>query len=251
MHLDEIDEVKIDEIIQAKLKVASPVRVNRTTELVRAVLRKARDEWKWIASVPHIRRFKERTGRLRWLTHEEAERLLAELPPHQRAMAIFTLATGLRESNVTHLEWSQIDMQRKIAWIHADQAKAGKTIRVPLNADAIDVLREQIGKHQTRVFTYRGNPIEKAGTKFWREALKRAGIDGFTWHGLRHTWASWHVQNGTPLNVLQELGGWASYDMVQRYAHLAPDHLADFAANVSGLVAKPLQPKTVTKLKQR
>lgn len=251
VYLDEIDERKIDEIIQAKLKVAGKVRVNRTTELVRAVLRKAMSEWKWIDSIPHIHRFKERAGRLRWLTHDEAARLMTELQPHTRAMMIFTLATGLRESNVTHLEWSQIDLQRKIAWIHADQAKGGKNIRVPLNQDAINVLREQIGKHQTRVFTYRGQPIEKAGTKFWRLALQRAGIENFTWHGLRHTWASWHVQNGTPLNVLQELGGWSSYDMVQRYAHLAPDHLSEYAARVSGIVANGLQPNNVTILKTR
>jgi integrase len=251
LYLDEIDETKIDEIIQAKLKVAGKVRVNRTTELVRAVLRKAMSEWKWIDSVPHIPRFKERTGRLRWLTHDEAARLMDELQPHTKAMALFTLATGLRKSNVTHLEWSQIDMQRKIAWIHADQAKSEKTIRVPLNQDAINVLREQIGKHTTRVFTYRGKPIEKAGTKFWRLALKRAGIENFTWHGLRHTWASWHIQNGTPLNVLQELGGWASYDMVLRYAHLAPDHLQEYAGNINGIVANELQPRTATITKIR
>ncbi|WP_223146679.1 tyrosine-type recombinase/integrase [Methylomonas albis] len=83
-------------------------------------------------------------------------------------------------------------------------------IRVPLNLDAINIVVKQIGNHQVRVFTYRGNPVDKVGTKFWRAALKRAGIENFTWHGLRYTWVSLHVQNGTPLNVLQELGGWSS-----------------------------------------
>lgn len=44
-------------------------------------------------------------------------------------------------------------------------------------------------------------------TAAWYKALKRCAIDDFRWHDLRHTWASWHVQSGTPLNVLQELGG--------------------------------------------
>lgn len=52
---------------------------------------------------------------------------------------------------------------------------------------------------------------------------------------LRHTWASWHIQNGTPIHVLQELGGWSDIRMVQRYAHLAPGHLACYADNISGL----------------
>jgi integrase len=66
---------------------------------------------------------------------------------------------------------------------------------------------------------------------------------------LRHTWASWHVQNGTPLNVLQELGGWSSYEMVQRYAHLAPEHLSEYANNLERIVAKSVALKNVTKLR--
>jgi integrase len=250
VYIDDINEALIEKIIAEKLKVAGKTRVNRTTELIRSILNKSMKEWKWIDNVPHIRRFKENNQRLRWLTPEEATRLLGELPEHTKAMATFTLATGLRESNVTQLEWSQIDMQKKIAWIYADQSKNGKVIRVPLNQDAINILISQIGKHPVRVFTYRGNPVLKVGTKFWREALKRADIDNFTWHGLRHTWASWHVQNGTPLNVLQELGGWSSYDMVLRYAHLAPDHLNDYANNVSSIVAKSVAPKNVTMIKK-
>jgi len=61
----------------------------------------------------------------------------------------------------------------------------------------------------------------------------RAGIDDFRWHDLRHTWASWHVQAGTPLHVLQELGGWETPAMVRRYAHLAPEHLAEHAVRIS------------------
>ena len=252
VYLDAIDLELIDKIITAKLKVAGKTRVNRTTELIRAVLNKAQKEWGWIESVPYIRRFKEKSQRLRWLTHSEANRLLKELPEHTKAMAIFTLATGLRESNVTGLEWSQVNLQSKIAWIHADQSKTGKTIRIPLNENAITVLTEQLGKHPVRVFTFRGNPVTKVGTKWWRMALERAGIDNFTWHGLRHTWASWHVQNGTPLNVLQELGGWSSYDMVLRYAHLAPDHLSEFASNINlEIVAKSVAPVNVVKLKSR
>jgi integrase len=58
--------------------------------------------------------------------------------------------------------------------------------------------------------------------------LKRVGIENFRWHDLRHTWASWHIQEGTPLHVLQELGGWSSPEMVQKYAHLSSEHLAQW-----------------------
>ena len=69
-------------------------------------------------------------------------------------MAEFILVTGLRESNVTGLQWSQLDMKRHCAWIHSDQAKAEKAIAVPLGADALEIIRAQLGKHESFVFTY-------------------------------------------------------------------------------------------------
>jgi integrase len=66
--------------------------------------------------------------------------------------------------------------------------------------------------------------------------LKRAGIVDFRWHDIRHTWASWLVQNGTPLFVVQEMGAWQSEGMVRRYAHLAPAHLAKHAEVISAML---------------
>ena len=106
---------------------------------------------------------------------------------------------------------------------------------MPLSAGAVVVLREQMGGHGTYVFTFRGRPVRQVNTKAWRKALKRAGIGNFRWHDLRHTWANWHVLLGTPLHVLQELGGWETADMVRRYAHLTSEHLAPYVERFSQL----------------
>lgn len=209
--------------------------VNRTMEVVRAVLRRAANEWEWLDRVPRVRMLPEPKRRVRWLTRDEAGRLIGELPEHLAAMVRFSLETGLRRSNVTGLEWSQVDLARRTAWIHPDQAKARKAIAVPLSATAVVGIREQIGKHSTRVFSFRGKPVRQVNTKAWRLALQRAGIDKFRWHDLRHTWASWHVQAGTPLHVLQELGGWECVEMVRKYAHLSTVHLAEYVDRVSQL----------------
>lgn len=111
---------------------------------------------------------------------------------------------------------------------------------VPLNAEALAVVAKQLGKHATHVFSYQGSRITQVSTKAWYSALERAGIGDFRWHDLRHAWASWHVQGGTPLYVLQEMGGWASAEMVRRYAHLAADHLAPYAERLGGLREKEL-----------
>jgi integrase len=99
----------------------------------------------------------------------------------------------------------------------------------------MEVLRRQLGKHPQRVFTFAGKPLANANTRAWRKALKRAGIENFRWHDTRHAWASWHRQSGTPTHELQRLGGWRSSVMVERYAHLAPDHLANAANRLDSL----------------
>jgi integrase len=231
-YLDEICKTVIDRIKHAKQQSGvTNATVNRVLAVMRSILNCAKDEWEWLEATPSVRLLPEPKRRLRWLTQDEVARLFRELPQHLEAMARFTLATGLRESNVTHLQWSQLDMQRRCAWIHADQAKAQKAIGVPLNDEALSVIRQQLGKHETHVFTYQGQPVTRANNHAWRKALVRSGISDFRWHDLRHTWASWHVQNGTPLHVLKELGGWADLTMVLRYAHLSSKHLEDYAGN--------------------
>lgn len=177
-----------------------------------------------------------------WLRPEQWVKLLAELPEHQKLWARFAVATGLRQANQFGLTWAKVDMARKYCWIERDTAKGKKSFTVPLNKEAIDVLTTVQGQHPEFCFTYKGKPISEIKTAF-QKACVRAGLgvavdadgrrayEGFVWHGLRHTWATWHVQAGTPLDVLQKLGAWSDYRMVLIYAHHAPGYLAGFVDN--------------------
>ena len=234
LYLDQINRDLIEEMTDAKLEESvTNATVNRVLEVLRAILVRARDDWEWTERVPKVRMLSEPNRRIRWIRADEAQRLLEELPEHLADMAAFTLATGLRRANVTGLQWTQVDMARRVAWVHPDQAKARKAISVPLNADAMAILRKRMGDHPVHVFTFNGRSITQTSTKAWYKGLEEAGISNFRWHDLRHTWASWHVQNGTPLAVLQELGGWESPEMVRKYAHLACEHLAPYADRLS------------------
>lgn len=212
-----------------KAEETSESTANRYMAFLRALLRKELKN-----AAPKVPMYPIEKGEPRWLTRPQYKKLAKELAPnpHLADMAEFTVNTGLRMRNVTHLTWDRVDLKRRHVWIPSSSAKAGKPIAVPLNSDAVAILKRWQGEHETHVFVFRGKPIDDANGAAFKEAAKAAGLRGLRWHDLRHTWASWHVQAGTPLHALQELGGWASYEMVRVYAHLSSGHLAKYAKAV-------------------
>lgn len=204
-------------------------------------LAKGRD---WIDKLPKVAVRKDKKQKPRdWITREQWAALHAALPKHMQAMATFAISTGLRQENVLGLEWRRVDLARRHVWVEAEDMKADVPLSVPLSDEALAVLQAQVGIHPTYVFTFRGRRVSEIKTAFIKACVKaKLGTvtidedgskhyEGFTWHGFRHTWATWHVQNGTPLDVLQKLGGWSDLRMVMKYAHHAPGHVAAFANN--------------------
>jgi len=104
---------------------------------------------------------------------------------------------------------------------------------LPLSRWALEVLEAQRGQHDTLCFPGAQGAAIVEHKRAWTTALSNAGIEGFRWHDLRHTWATWAATNGVSLLELQQLGGWASLEMVQRYAHLLPSHLRSAADQVT------------------
>lgn len=216
--------------------------------LMKAILRAAERDWKWLEKAPVIKIPSVRNKRVRWLEHEEAKRLIDECPEPLKSVVKFALATGLRRSNIINLEWQQIDMQRRVAWVNPEDSKSNRAIGVALNDTACKVLRDQIGNHHKWVFVHTRawhrpdssltpaiRKMRVDDNRAWNSACKRAGIEDFRFHDLRHTWASWLIQSGVPLSVLQEMGGWESIEMVRRYAHLAPNHLTEHARQIDSI----------------
>ncbi|HEY4435321.1 MAG TPA: site-specific integrase [Lelliottia sp.] len=229
-------------------KPVSQATKSQHLSFMRSLLKAAADDWGWIKSAPSIKTRKPVSKRIRWLTRDEAERLIECMPESIKPVVIFALATGLRRSNIIDLEWQQVDMQRKVAWVNPENAKAGKAIGVALNDTACRVLRDQIGKSSRWVFAHTKAATRPDGTltpavrkmrvddnSAWKIGLAKAGIQDFRFHDLRHTWASWLIQSGVPLSVLQEMGGWESIEMVRRYAHLAPNHLTEHARKIDAI----------------
>jgi len=234
--LDEITRDLVDEILtKHKANVSDRTR-DLHVAIIRSILRRAKREWVWIDSVPAFRTYeRNKRGRVRWLTEEQVRKLLRELPPHIRPAMLFSLATGLRMGNVLGLKWSDID--GNVARI--ERTKNDEPLTVPLNNLARAVLAHVQGQCPTHVFGYRGRPLKRVNARAWRNALRRAGIENFRWHDLRHTWASWLRQKGVPTWALQGLAGWKSESMANRYAHINVDHLRPFASVLDTLSDTP------------
>lgn len=160
---------------------------------------------------------------------ERGQDLLPELDyaDYLTPIVLLALNTGCRRGELFALDWQSVNLRRKVMTVSAHTAKSKKTRHVPLNAEARAVLkrwREQVGRSGL-VFK---NPAtgERLTTikKSWSGVVKKAALEDFRFHDLRHSFASGLVMAGVDLNTVRELLGHADLGMTLRYAHLAPDH---------------------------
>lgn len=205
-----------------------PATRNRYRALIRAILRACEREWDWLDKAPALRVEAEPKRRVAFLTREQAEGLIAALPEKYRCLVRFALLTGLRKANVHGLRWENVNLEQGMVIVHADEAKAGERILVPLNAQAREMLSAMPEPREGLVFKC----PERISPTTWTNACKRAGVPWLRFHDLRHTWASWHAMAGTPMNVLMELGGWSTPSIVRKYSHLSPEYLSEAAERV-------------------
>jgi integrase len=207
----------------------SPARVNRELAVLKHMLNKA-VEWGMLEVSPFKRgkslMFKENNERLRFLTEEEVEPLLAACLPHLRPIVETALLTGMRAGELFSLRWDQIIN----GMIYLKDTKSNKPRQIPISERLEEVLREERRRHQLKspyVF------CNKDGKRFndirnsFKSACRKVGIVDFRFHDLRHTFASHLVMRGVGLRAVQELLGHCDMKLTMRYAHLAPGHLRD------------------------
>ena len=248
-----------------------PKTINRDVQRLQALLSKAVD-WGVLDRHPFhgLKPLKtDRTGRVRYLSAEEEASLRGALSRrdeslrqsrirfnewraarHRRALplrgepyadhlhpvVLVAMNTGLRRSELFHLRWEDVDLDARWLTVHGTTAKNGQTRRIPLNAEAQSTLQawRRLSKEgETRVFPGVGGERLKRVDRAWRGLRKRAELQNFRFHDLRHHFASRLVQSGVPLNTVRELLGHADTTMVLRYAHLSPDHLAQAVEKIA------------------
>lgn len=225
---------------------ANSTRNRKVYTPISAVLHHAaRKGW---CPAPVIARPAQAEPRVRWIRYEEADRLVAAAAPHLAPLITFLLATGARVSEALYMDWRQVDLGRAHVTILNEGAgghgtKSGESRGVPLHPRAVAALANLPWEREGAVFRRPAGKIKKAG-RVWLPyesrdgegggqiktgfgaACRRAGIENFTPHDCRHTWATWHYAANRDLRALMELGGWKSLDMVLRYAHVNMEHLA-------------------------
>jgi len=236
--------------IERKLKAAAAERmwanatVNRYKALISLVYRIGIDNGR-VQTNParRVRRLREENGVVRFLSQEEEARLRAvvePMHPERWAAIAFALNTGLRASEQFKLRWD--DIRGNPQQVCLRETKNGSARHVPLNQPALkalEYLRRLGDTHSLLIFPQQHYRV------WFERALKAARIEGFTWHCLRHTFASRLVMTETDIRTVAELMGHRSLQMTMRYAHLAPEHTSAAVERLENF-GKPTGTKTST-----
>lgn len=186
-------------------------------------------DWGLVASNPalRIRLFREERKRVRYLTEEEETGLLDACSPQLKRVVLLALHTGMRRGEILGLRWQDVDFKNAVAVIPAERAKGKRNRFIPLNAVALQVLREIPRSLDRSALVFKNSEGKEWDRlrKHWEFAVFAASLEDFRFHDLRHTYASRLVMAGVDLAVLRELLGHRDFEMTLRYAHLAPSRL--------------------------
>jgi integrase len=221
--------------------------VNNHLALLSKMLHTAH-EWRLVRAAPRVPVFKLpklADQEYRWLSREEASKLVAAADGYWRAMIVVALNTGLRMGELQALRWSDVDLKlgkltvRRSWWDgHFDTPKSGKPREVPINATARAALDSHppLLRCELVFHTRTGTAIDKPDLhRGLARVCARAGVERVGWHVMRHTFASWLVQAGVPMRQVQALLGHSTIQMTERYAHLSPATGADAVAALDAL----------------
>jgi len=185
------------------------------------------------------------THRVRWITTDEAARLLDACArsrnPHLADFVTLALHTGMRKNEILGLEWSRVDLGNRLLYLEDMHTKSGKRRSIPINAIAREIIvrrleaRMRTGDQATLVFTSRSGRRVNTLQKVFKHACAQAGITNFRIHDLRHTCAAWLVSSGVPLSEVRDLLGHCSVTVSERYAHLAPERVRQAVEILEGV----------------
>lgn len=180
-------------------------------------------------------------NRERFLSIEEAQRLIASIEQDENEIAkkaiMLLLLTGARRNEVTHAKWEHVDWDKRTLLVPL--SKSGKPRSIALNAAAIALLRS-VRTTDRGPYIFPAPTTDRPSPSLyfpWQRIRVRAGMPDLRLHDLRHSFASFLVNSGVSLYVVQGLLGHAHTRYTQRYAHLTPDTLLDAAETMSGVIA--------------
>jgi integrase len=170
--------------------------------------------------VKKVRFARENNGRTRFLTREEEVRILTCCIPSLKPLVVTALHTGFRMSELLSLTWRDVAFHRRVIAVRAAYAKNGESRSIPMNSVLLEMLWSMQGDTlgNAPVFcTSRGTPHRDFRTTFTR-VVRKAGIEDFRFHDLRHCFASRLVMAGVDLPTVQALIGHKNITITMRYA---------------------------------
>ena len=216
-------------------KLRNPATVNRYLASISKALSVALKEWEWLEENPmhKIEKEKETHGRERFLSREEKKKQLATCKQANHSylypIVAIALTTGMRKGEILGLRWKDIDFEMKK--IILQKTKNGDRRVIPLIPqleEILDSLHSDSFSAEQYIFSVKD--IRHA----FKKVLEVAGIEGFVFHDLRHTAASYLAMDGATQGELMEILGHRSPHMTRRYAHYSQKHIKNILEKSGG-----------------
>ncbi len=219
-YLHAITPGKVQEYIEKRLKEVSPSSTNRDISCLKTMLNRA-VEWELLEANPvaKVKKLLEPPERIRYLMKEEIIRLLACCIAHLVPIVQMALWTGMRKGEIMRLKWCNVDMKNRMIQVKYPTRSKKQGRIVPIGKKLLKVLEGLTKDHE---FVFRGLKDPKKGFK---AACRKAGIQDFRFHDLRHTAASWMIMAGVNIVAVQKILGHAKIEMTLRYVQLNEETL--------------------------
>ena len=220
----------VEQFQTERLQRNKPATVNRLLATLSHMIHKAADwlmvEEETLKQIRKVKMLQENNKRLRFLSREECQTLINCCDVHLKPIVITALNTGMRKGNILNLLWEEVDLKHGL--ILLDITKNGERHEIPINATLrASLLSQQRRLDVPHVFYNKATGKSfKEVRKSFATACRKAGIHGFHFHDLRHTFASQLVMAGVDITTIKDLLGHKTLTMTLRYAHLAPSHKA-------------------------
>jgi integrase len=233
--LRDVTPAQVEAYRRKRLATIKPASANREISCLRSIFNRAiKNDKAERNPCARLKMLKENNERDRVLTPDEFARLLAACPDHIKPIVNVGYHTGMRKGEILGLTWGQVDLKEGFIHLKPENCKTNEGRDIPLCPELLAMFRGMArGLPAAKVFTRNGQPV-KCIREAFAAACRRAGIENFVFHDLRHCFCTNAFKAGLPIPIIQKITGHKTMAMFKRYTAIQAEDLKNAIAKMGG-----------------